>query len=163
MDSLRGQGGIQMLLTAEQEAGRIVSTLKFLKLKTLELKKKHFLKDESRMKQAKDEAEKEMEEYRSRLEEEYQTQISGTEQEAAAKRLEEETDGRIQNLKESSSKVSKEIVKMLIKYVIPLLEHDPQYSSLFLLLCYHFTLNSRASGVMISSSFYHIILTIWHE
>ena len=40
-----------------------------------------------------------------------------TEQEAAAKRLEEETDGRIQNLKESSSKVSKEIVKMLIKYV----------------------------------------------
>ena len=92
------------------------------------------------MKQAKDEAEKEMEEYRSRLEEEYQTQNSGvistktkarywdwfvlilyilfqTEQEAAAKRLEEETDGRIQNLKESSSKVSKEIVKMLIKYV----------------------------------------------
>ena len=31
----------------------------------------------ARMKQAKDEAEKEMEEYRSRLEEEYQTQISG--------------------------------------------------------------------------------------
>ena len=29
------------------------------------------------MKQAKDEAEKEMEEYRSRLEEEYQTQVSG--------------------------------------------------------------------------------------
>ena len=86
-----------------------------------------------------------------------------TEQEAAAKRLEEETDGRIQNLKESSSNVSKEIVKMLIKYVIPLLEHDPQYSSLFLLLCYHFTLNSRVSSVMISSSFYHIILTIWHE
>ncbi|KAF3515778.1 hypothetical protein DY000_02059351, partial [Brassica cretica] len=143
MDSLRGQGGIQMLLTAEQEAGRIVSTLKFLKLKTLELKKKNifekmnvlcFLAKLARMKQAKDEAEKEMEEYRSRLKEEYQTQISGTEQEAAAKRLEEETDGRIQNLKESSSKVSKEIVKMLIKYVIPLLEHDPQYSSLFLLL-----------------------------
>ena len=44
MDSLRGQGGIQMLLTAEQEAGRIVSTLKFLKLKTLELKKKTFSK-----------------------------------------------------------------------------------------------------------------------
>ncbi|CAF2055536.1 BnaC06g41270D [Brassica napus] len=149
MDSLRGQGGIQMLLTAEQEAGRIVSAARTAKL--------------ARMKQAKDEAEKEMEEYRSRLEEEYQTQISGTEQEAAAKRLEEETDGRIQNLKESSSNVSKEIVKMLIKYVIPLLEHDPQYSSLFLLLCYHFTLNSRVSSVMISSSFYHIILTIWHE
>ncbi|CAF2131413.1 hypothetical protein BRARA_K00171 [Brassica rapa] len=103
MDSLRGQGGIQMLLTAEQEAGWIVSAARTAKL--------------ARMKQAKDEAEKEMEEYRSRLEEEYQTQISGTEQEAAAKRLEEETDGRIQNLKESSSKVSKEIVKMLIKYV----------------------------------------------
>ncbi|XP_013598491.1 PREDICTED: V-type proton ATPase subunit G3 isoform X1 [Brassica oleracea var. oleracea] len=104
MDSLRGQGGIQMLLTAEQEAGRIVSAARTAKL--------------ARMKQAKDEAEKEMEEYRSRLEEEYQTQVSGvTEQEVAAKRLEEETDGRIQNLKESSSKVSKEIVKMLIKYV----------------------------------------------
>ncbi|CAH8332246.1 unnamed protein product [Eruca vesicaria subsp. sativa] len=103
MDSLRSQGGIQMLLTAEQEAGRIVSAARTTKL--------------ARMKQAKVEAEKEMEEYRSRLEEEYQTQVSGTEQEAAVKRLEEETDGRIQTLKESSSKVSKEIVKMLIKYV----------------------------------------------
>ncbi|CAL9226864.1 Vacuolar (H+)-ATPase G subunit [Arabidopsis suecica] len=103
MDSLRGQGGIQMLLTAEQEAGRIVSAARTAKL--------------ARMKQAKDEAEKEMEEYRSRLEEEYQTQVSGTDQEAAAKRLDDETDARIKNLKESSSKVSKEIVKMLIKYV----------------------------------------------
>lgn len=40
-----------------------------------------------------------------------------TDQEAAAKRLDDETDARIKNLKESSSKVSKEIVKMLIKYV----------------------------------------------
>lgn len=92
------------------------------------------------MKQAKDEAEKEMEEYRSRLEEEYQTQVSGvistktkpateiltthslpfvfqTDPEAAAKRLDEETEARIQNLIDSGSKVSKEIVKMLIKYV----------------------------------------------
>ncbi|CAN8230491.1 unnamed protein product [Cochlearia groenlandica] len=103
MDSLRGQGGIQMLLTAEQEAGRIVSAARTAKL--------------ARMKQAKDEAEKEMEEYRNSLEEEYQTQVSGTDQEASAKRLEEETDVKIKNLKESGSKVSKEIVKMLNKYV----------------------------------------------
>ncbi|CAN8325960.1 unnamed protein product [Cochlearia groenlandica] len=103
MDSVRGQGGIQMLLTAEQEAGRIVSAARTAKL--------------ARMKQAKDEAEKEMEEYRLKLEEEYQTQVSGTDQETAAKRLDEETDGRIHSLKDSGSKVSKEVVKMLIKYV----------------------------------------------
>ncbi|XP_010433570.1 PREDICTED: V-type proton ATPase subunit G3 [Camelina sativa] len=103
MDSLRGQGGIQMLLTAEQEAGRIVSAARTAKL--------------ARMKQAKDEAEREMEEYRSKLEEEYQAQVSGTDQEAITKRLDDETEGRIKNLKDSSSKVSKDIVKMLIKYV----------------------------------------------
>ena len=39
------------------------------------------------MKQAKDEAEKEMEVYRSRLEEEYQTQISGVNQHRNKKKL----------------------------------------------------------------------------
>ncbi|XP_019058058.1 PREDICTED: V-type proton ATPase subunit G3 [Tarenaya hassleriana] len=103
MDSFRGQGGIQMLLTAEQEAGRIVSAARNAK--------------QARLKQAKDEAEKEVEQYRFRLEEEYQNQVSETNQSATAKKLEEETQAKIQNLKNSGSKVSKDVVNMLIHYV----------------------------------------------
>ncbi|KAF7825102.1 V-type proton ATPase subunit G-like [Senna tora] len=65
MDPFRGQGGIQMLLTAEQEAQHITSG------------------------------------------------NSGSN----VKRLEEETETKINNLKGSASKVSTEIVDMLLKHV----------------------------------------------
>ncbi|KAJ4966948.1 hypothetical protein NE237_018797 [Protea cynaroides] len=64
MDSMKGQGGIQMLLTAEQEAQQIVTSARNLKMK--------------RLKQAKDEAEKEASQYRAHLEAEHQKNVSET-------------------------------------------------------------------------------------
>ncbi|XP_031386600.1 V-type proton ATPase subunit G3 [Punica granatum] len=103
MDSIKGQGGIQMLLTAEQEAQHIVSSARNLKIGGL--------------KQAKEEAEKEVALYRSKLDTQYQKNLSETGGSSGAKRLEEETEMRIKNLKESASRVSPDIVEMVIKYV----------------------------------------------
>ncbi|KAM7509362.1 hypothetical protein LguiA_019815 [Lonicera macranthoides] len=105
MESMKGQGGIQMLQTAEQEAQQIVSTARNLKLK--------------RLKQAKDEAEREAALYRSHMEAEYQSKLSETTGSSGStvKRLEEETEVQIKKLKETSSKSSPEIVKLIINYV----------------------------------------------
>ncbi|KAJ7950813.1 V-type proton ATPase subunit G [Quillaja saponaria] len=105
MDPFRGQGGIQMLLTAEQEAQHIVSSARNLKLQ--------------RLKQAKQEAESDGALYRNHMEEDYEKKISETSGSSGSnvKRLEEETDAKIKSLKESASKVSPEIVEMLIKFV----------------------------------------------
>ncbi|PON49707.1 Vacuolar (H+)-ATPase G subunit [Parasponia andersonii] len=103
MDSFRSGQGIQMLLTAEQEAQHIISSARNLRT--------------TRLKQAKDEAEKEMTLYRSNLEAEHQTKKSKTSSESIAKRLEEETEGKIESLKESASRVSPDVVAMLLSYV----------------------------------------------
>ncbi|XP_062102845.1 V-type proton ATPase subunit G3-like [Humulus lupulus] len=104
MDSLRsGHGGIQMLLTAEQEAQHIISSAR--NLRTV------------RLKQAKDEADQEMALYRSNMEADHQNRKSQTSSESIAKQLEEETQIRIQSLKESALKVSPDVVAMLLNYV----------------------------------------------
>ncbi|XP_043710911.1 V-type proton ATPase subunit G3-like [Telopea speciosissima] len=105
MDSIKGQGGIQMLLTAEQEAQQIVTSARNLKMK--------------RLKQAKDEAERDASLYRSHLEAEYQKKVSETRDNSGSnvKWLEEETDKKIQILKYMTSKVSGDVIGMLIKYV----------------------------------------------
>ncbi|CAL5191255.1 unnamed protein product [Lathyrus oleraceus] len=105
MDPFKGQGGIQMLLTAEQEAQHIVNTARNLRTQ--------------RLKQAKEEAEKEAAEYRTHMEEEYQKSISETTGSSGTnvKRLDQETDVKIRSLKKSGSKVSNEVVDMLLKYV----------------------------------------------
>ncbi|EEF40640.1 V-type proton ATPase subunit G [Ricinus communis] len=105
MDSMRGQGGIQMLLTAEQEAQHIVSAARNLKM--------------TRLKQAKHEAEKEVANYRSHMESEYQKQLTETSGTSGStvKRLDEETEVKINKLKESATKVQPDVVAMLLKYV----------------------------------------------
>nr|KJB29702.1 hypothetical protein B456_005G115000 [Gossypium raimondii] len=105
MDSFKGQGGIQMLLTAEQEAQHIVSSARNLKM--------------ARLKQAKEEAEKDVALFRSQMEAEYQNKISESSgsSDNTVKRLEEETDRRIKALTKSTSMVSKEIIEMLMKHV----------------------------------------------
>ncbi|KAJ9675861.1 hypothetical protein PVL29_024694 [Vitis rotundifolia] len=74
MDSIKGQGGIQMLLTAE-------------------------------LNKAKEEVEREVKLYHSNMEAPQQKKIS------------EETAMRIQSLKKSASRVSSDVVSMLIKHV----------------------------------------------
>ncbi|QCE12527.1 V-type H+-transporting ATPase subunit G [Vigna unguiculata] len=102
MDPFKGQGGIQMLLSAEQEAQHIVSNARNLRTQ--------------RLKQAKDEAEKEAAQYRSHMEDEYQNSISETTGTSGSnvKRLEEETEDKIKHLKKTSSEVSSEVVEMLL-------------------------------------------------
>ncbi|KAB1204809.1 V-type proton ATPase subunit G [Morella rubra] len=105
MDSFRGQGGIQKLLIAEQEAQDIVSHARNLK--------------STRLKKTKEEAESEVGLYGSHLEAELQKKISETSGSSGnnAKRLEEETEVKIQNLNESASRVSPGVSGMLIKHV----------------------------------------------
>ncbi|KAE9592187.1 hypothetical protein Lal_00012962 [Lupinus albus] len=105
MDPFKGQGGIQMLLTAEQEAQHIVSNARNLRTQ--------------RLKQAKDEAEREASQYRTHMEDDYQKSLSESSGSSGSnvKKLDEETEAKINNLKQSASKVSTEVVDMLLKYV----------------------------------------------
>ncbi|KAK6116689.1 hypothetical protein DH2020_049571 [Rehmannia glutinosa] len=106
MDPMRGgQGGIQMLLTAEQEAQQIVTAARNLKM--------------TRLKQAKEEAEREAANYRAHLEAEYKKSISEStgNSDSTVKRLDAETEAKIESLKGTASKVSPEVVKMLLKYI----------------------------------------------
>ncbi|KAL5136934.1 V-type proton ATPase subunit G [Glycine soja] len=105
MASNRGQGGIQQLLAAEQEAQRIVNAAKNEKL--------------ARLKQAKEEAEKEIAQYRAQLEAEFQKKVSDSTGDSGAnvKRLEQETDEKIQHLKTEAARISDDVVAMLLKHV----------------------------------------------
>ncbi|KMT20120.1 hypothetical protein BVRB_1g001370 [Beta vulgaris subsp. vulgaris] len=105
MSSIKGQEGIQMLQAAEQEAQQIIANARNLKLQ--------------RLKQAKDEAEQEILHYRSQLEEEHKKAISESsgQSESTVKRLEDETQVKIQNLKESASRATPDIVSFLLNYV----------------------------------------------
>ncbi|XLU83047.1 hypothetical protein S245_006467 [Arachis hypogaea] len=103
MASNRGQGGIQQLLAAEQEAQRIVNAAKNEKL--------------TRLKQAKEEADKEVAEYRAQLEREFQQKVSDSTGDSGAnvKRLEHETEGKIHHLKTEAARISDDVVAMLLK------------------------------------------------
>ncbi|KAJ8557180.1 hypothetical protein K7X08_002805 [Anisodus acutangulus] len=105
MDSMRGQGGIQMLLTAEQEAQQIVYAARNVKM--------------TRLRQAKEEAEMEVTNYRFHLEAEYKQKLSETSgsSDSTEKRLEVETEQKIQHLKKAGSKVSPDVIAMLMKYI----------------------------------------------
>ncbi|WKA11272.1 hypothetical protein VitviT2T_028790 [Vitis vinifera] len=73
----------------------------------------------TRLKQAKEEAEREVKLYHSNMEAAHQKKISETSGSSGSsvKRLDEETAMRIQSLKESASRVSSDVVAMLIKHV----------------------------------------------
>ncbi|KAG9445582.1 hypothetical protein H6P81_011710 [Aristolochia fimbriata] len=105
MDSNRGQGGIQLLLAAEQEAQHIVNAARNAKL--------------ARLKQAKEEAEKEAAEFRARLEAEFQRKVAESSGDSGSnvKRLEQETEAKIHHLKSEADRISHDVVQMLLKYV----------------------------------------------
>ncbi|XP_013698393.1 V-type proton ATPase subunit G1 isoform X1 [Brassica napus] len=137
MESSRGQGGIQQLLAAEQEAQHIVNAARTAKM--------------ARLKQAKEEAEKEIAEYKAKTEQDFQRKLEevrvnreqllscpvkyntkavyiyifgGVENKqtsgdsgANVKRLEQETDAKIEQLKNEASRISNDVVEMLLKHV----------------------------------------------
>ncbi|KAG6412738.1 hypothetical protein SASPL_125424 [Salvia splendens] len=99
------QNGIQLLLAAEQEAQHIVNAARTAK--------------QARLKQAKEEAEKEIAEFRAQMEAEYQRKVAESSGDSGAnvKRLEEETDGKIHHLKAEASRISPDVVSMLLRHV----------------------------------------------
>ncbi|KAL8257722.1 hypothetical protein R6Q59_029763 [Mikania micrantha] len=105
MDASRGQNGIQLLLTAEQEAQQIVNAARNAKL--------------ARLKQAKEEAEKEVAEFRAQMEADFQRTLAETSGDSGAnvKRLEKETEEKIQHLKTEADRISHDVVDMLLKVV----------------------------------------------
>ncbi|KAL1828061.1 hypothetical protein DCAR_0207267 [Daucus carota subsp. sativus] len=105
MEANRGQNGIQLLLAAEQEAQSIVNAARNEKL--------------ARLKQAKDEAEKEVAAFRAQMELEFQQKVAESSGDSGAnvKRLEKETAEKIENLKAEASRISQDVVQMLLKHV----------------------------------------------
>ncbi|CAB4284290.1 unnamed protein product [Prunus armeniaca] len=105
MASNRGQGGIQQLLAAEQEAQHIVNAARSAKM--------------ARLKQAKDEAAKEIAEYRAQMELEFQKKVAASSGDSGAnvKRLELETQQKIKHLSTEAARISSDVVQMLLKQV----------------------------------------------
>ncbi|CAM8952439.1 unnamed protein product [Rhodiola kirilowii] len=99
------QGGIQQLLTAEQEAQQIVNSARTEKM--------------ARLRQAKEEAQREIAAYRSQIELEFQKKVSQSSGDSGAnvKRLEQETDTKINHLKTEAASISSDVVSMLLKQV----------------------------------------------
>lgn len=105
MESSRGQNGIQALLSAEQEAQHIVNAARTAK--------------QSRLRQAKEEAGKEIAEFRAQMEADFQRRVAESSGDSGAnvKRLEQETEAKIHHLKTESSRISPEVVQMLLRHV----------------------------------------------
>ncbi|KAJ7528765.1 hypothetical protein O6H91_15G061200 [Diphasiastrum complanatum] len=101
----KGQGGIQQLLAAEQEAQRIVTNARNAKM--------------ARLRQAKEEAEREVAAYRAQRESEFRKKLAESSGDSGAnmKRLESETVIKIQHLAKEASQVSSEVTALLLKYV----------------------------------------------
>ncbi|KAL9244610.1 hypothetical protein vseg_018371 [Gypsophila vaccaria] len=105
MEANRNQNGIQLLLAAEQDAQHIVNAAKNAKM--------------ARLRQAKEEAEREIADFRAQMEADFQRRLTESSGDSGAnvKRLEQETDAKIEQLKAQASNISPEVVQMLLKYV----------------------------------------------
>ncbi|CAI5464840.1 unnamed protein product [Closterium sp. Yama58-4] len=99
------EGGIQLLLAAEQEAQKVVAAARAAKT--------------ARLRQAKEEAEREAAAYRAQREEEYRKKKAGTsgDSEATVKRLEVQTRQKIDQLTKEAGNVSKDVTAMLLDLV----------------------------------------------
>lgn len=105
MDANRRQSGIQQLLAAEQEAQQIVNAARAAK--------------SARLKQAKEEAEREIAEYRAQMEAEFQRKLAESSGDSGAnvKRLEEETAAKIEQLNQQAASISPDVIQMLLRHV----------------------------------------------
>ncbi|KAK3033712.1 hypothetical protein RJ639_034487 [Escallonia herrerae] len=105
METNMRQGGVQQLLFAEQEAQQIVSAAKSGKM--------------GRLRQAKEDADKEVTEYRGQMEREFQKKLAESSGDSGAnvKRLEQETEAKINHLKTEAGRTNKNVAHMLLKQV----------------------------------------------
>ncbi|KAL6952695.1 V-type proton ATPase subunit G 1 [Sarracenia purpurea var. burkii] len=105
MEANRAPNGIQLLLAAEQEAQHIVNASRTAKM--------------TRLKQAKEEAEKEIADFRAQMEAEFQRKVAESSGDSGAnvKRLELETEAKIHHLKTEVSRISQDVVQMLLRHV----------------------------------------------
>ncbi|KAL9351518.1 hypothetical protein Peur_054198 [Populus x canadensis] len=105
MEANRGQNGIQLLLAVEQEAQHIVNAARNEKM--------------ARLKQAKEEADKEIAEFRAQMDAEFQRKLAESSGDSGAnvKRLEQETEAKIGHLKKEAARISHDVVQMLLKHV----------------------------------------------
>ncbi|CAL5343440.1 unnamed protein product [Camellia sinensis] len=105
MEANRGQNGIQLLLTAEKEAQYIVNAARTAKM--------------ARLKQAKEDAEKEIAEFRAQMEAEFQRKVAESSGDSGAnvKRLEQETEAKIHHLNTEAARISHDIAHMLLRHV----------------------------------------------
>uniref|UniRef100_K3ZZ42 V-type proton ATPase subunit G n=1 Tax=Setaria italica TaxID=4555 RepID=K3ZZ42_SETIT len=73
----------------------------------------------ARLRQAKEEAEREITEYRKQLETEHQRKVAESSGDSGAnvKRLEQETDAKIEQLKQQAASISPEVIQMLLRHV----------------------------------------------
>eukprot|EP00475_Leptophrys_vorax_P005096 TRINITY_DN13066_c0_g1_i1.p1 TRINITY_DN13066_c0_g1~~TRINITY_DN13066_c0_g1_i1.p1 ORF type:complete len:112 (-),score=28.29 TRINITY_DN13066_c0_g1_i1:415-750(-) len=99
------EGGIQLLLAAEQEAQKVVAAARAAKT--------------ARLRQAKEEAEREAAAYRAQREEDYKKKKAGTsgDSEATVKRLDQQTKAKIELLSKEAANVSKDVTGMLLDLV----------------------------------------------
>ncbi|PIA37394.1 hypothetical protein AQUCO_03000172v1 [Aquilegia coerulea] len=99
------QGGIQLLLAAEQDAQQIVNAARTGKM--------------ARLKQAKEEAERDVAQHRAQMEAGFQKKVAESSGDSGAnvKRLDKETELKIHHLKSESARISDNIVDMLLRHV----------------------------------------------
>lgn len=99
------QGGIKLLLAAEQDAQRIINEARTAKV--------------ARLRQAKEEAEREAAAYRAQREEEYQKQKAGQsgDSDSTVKRLDIETEEKIKALTGEAKVESRSVTDLLLKFV----------------------------------------------
>ncbi|KAH7859351.1 hypothetical protein Vadar_024166 [Vaccinium darrowii] len=105
MEANRRQGGIKLLLAAEQEAQQIVNAARSAKM--------------GRLKQAQEETGKEIAEYRAQMELQFQRRITESygDSGATVERLEQETDAKIHHFKMEAGKISFDVSQMLLKHI----------------------------------------------
>ncbi|KAL3719164.1 hypothetical protein ACJRO7_004163 [Eucalyptus globulus] len=111
MEANRGQpNGIQLLLAAEQEAQRIVDAAR---------EETQLVLYRARLRQAKEKAEKEIVAFCAQMDAEFQRKVAESSGDSGAnvKRLEHETETKIAHLKTEATRISQDVVQMLLKHV----------------------------------------------
>ncbi|XP_062001222.1 V-type proton ATPase subunit G1-like [Rosa rugosa] len=103
MEVINKHNTVQQLLTVEQEVQRILNASRNAKT--------------AKLKQAKEEAEKENADFNAQMEVDFQRKhAEGGGHSGPLKRIEQETEAKIHHLKIDAARISNDIVRMLLEY-----------------------------------------------